>query len=265
MLLIGSDRRQRLRGRQLRLGAARRAGRVGGRASCSRSSSATNDDDTYTLRVIQRIARRQGGGSAHRRARASSSSRSTGSRCRCCGARCATATRRTWRAGSPRARTGWSSGRPTSRRRPARARPGSCSARTRTSPRSAGSRRRPGRLMACSAPDDCAEIERRARDRRSACSSNGGASRGNLLSGEADEVILTVSRIERREAGEPRLPRVLRQRLQRHARARALLLGGRARVDGRAARRRAATCGRAATAAASTRSCARRCASSSAT
>ena len=74
--------------------------------------------------------------------RGSSTSRSTGSRCPCCGARCATATRRTWRAGSPTARTGWPSGRPTSRRRPAPARRASCSARTRTSPRSAGSRRR---------------------------------------------------------------------------------------------------------------------------
>ena len=51
-----------------------------------------------------------------------------------------------------------------------------------------------GRIMACSAPDDCAEIERRhAGD---GLLRDGGASRGNLLSGEADHVILTVSRIE---------------------------------------------------------------------
>ena len=69
----------------------------------------------------------------------------------------------------------------------------------------------------------------------------------------------------RREAGEPRLPRLPGQRLQRHPAARALPVGGRARVDrGRAAEapRRAS---RAATAAASIRSCAARCASSSAT
>ena len=53
----------------------------------------TNDDDEYTLRVTRRIARRLG---EHRRARTSpgsSSWRSTASRCRCCGARCATAAR----------------------------------------------------------------------------------------------------------------------------------------------------------------------------
>ena len=59
-----------------------------------------------------------------------------------------------------------------------------------------------GRVMTCSAPDDCDEIERRlptgigpARD--------GGASRGNLLSGEADEVILTVSRISAEKQPNP--------------------------------------------------------------
>ena len=45
---------------------------------------ASNDDDTYTLRVTQRIARRPGERDAHATRRASSSSRSTGSRCRCC-------------------------------------------------------------------------------------------------------------------------------------------------------------------------------------
>jgi uncharacterized membrane protein YvlD (DUF360 family) len=59
-----------------------------------------------------------------------------------------------------------------------------------------------GTLMTCSAPDDCAELERRhatgvglLRD--------GGASRGNLLSGEADEVILTVSRISAEKRANP--------------------------------------------------------------
>ena len=53
----------------------------------------TNDDDTYTFRVVQRIARRSGAESAPT-CRGSSSSRSTGSRSRCCGARCATETPR---------------------------------------------------------------------------------------------------------------------------------------------------------------------------
>src|SRR3954468_3108347 len=48
-------------------------------------------------------------------------------------------------------------------------------------------------LMVCSAPADCEEIERRHLSGRGLLS-NGGASRGNLLSGEADHVILTASR-----------------------------------------------------------------------
>jgi uncharacterized membrane protein YvlD (DUF360 family) len=52
-----------------------------------------------------------------------------------------------------------------------------------------------GRLMTCSAPADCAEIERRHSSGRGLLT-NGGASRGNLLSGEAEHVILTVSRLE---------------------------------------------------------------------
>ena len=57
-------------------------------------------------------------------------------------------------------------------------------------------------LMSCSAPEDCAEIERR-------CSSGagilteGGASRGNLLSGEAEETILTVSRMSAEKRANP--------------------------------------------------------------
>jgi uncharacterized membrane protein YvlD (DUF360 family) len=52
-----------------------------------------------------------------------------------------------------------------------------------------------GKLMSCSAPADCAEIERRHSTGQGLLT-DGGASRGNLLSGEADEVILTVSRMD---------------------------------------------------------------------
>jgi uncharacterized membrane protein YvlD (DUF360 family) len=52
-----------------------------------------------------------------------------------------------------------------------------------------------GKVMSCSAPADCAEIERR-RSTGHGLLVGGGASRGNLLSGEADEVILTVSRMD---------------------------------------------------------------------
>lgn len=52
-----------------------------------------------------------------------------------------------------------------------------------------------GNLMTCSAPKDCAEIERRLSTGHGLLS-DGGASRGNLLSGDADETILTVSRMD---------------------------------------------------------------------
>jgi uncharacterized membrane protein YvlD (DUF360 family) len=57
-------------------------------------------------------------------------------------------------------------------------------------------------VMTCSAPADCAELERRhATDKGLLL--DGGASRGNLLSGQADAVILTVSRIEAEKRANP--------------------------------------------------------------
>jgi uncharacterized membrane protein YvlD (DUF360 family) len=58
------------------------------------------------------------------------------------------------------------------------------------------------RLMVCSAPDDCAEIERRHLSGRGLLA-NGGASRGNLFSGEAEHVILTASRSEAERHANP--------------------------------------------------------------
>ena len=57
-------------------------------------------------------------------------------------------------------------------------------------------------LMTCSAPPDCAEIERRHATGQGLLV-DGGASRGNLLSGEADHVILTVSRMEAEKYANP--------------------------------------------------------------
>ena len=59
-----------------------------------------------------------------------------------------------------------------------------------------------GRTMTCSKPADCAEIERR-RATGIGLLRGGGASRGNLLSGEADHAILTVSRIEADKKANP--------------------------------------------------------------
>jgi uncharacterized membrane protein YvlD (DUF360 family) len=51
-----------------------------------------------------------------------------------------------------------------------------------------------GRMMTCSNPQDCAEIERRRLSSKGLLT-DGGTSRGNLLSGDADEALLTVSRL----------------------------------------------------------------------
>ncbi len=58
------------------------------------------------------------------------------------------------------------------------------------------------KLVACSGPADCAEIERRHSDRPGLLADDG-ASRGNLLSGGADHVILTVSRIDAEKRANP--------------------------------------------------------------
>jgi uncharacterized membrane protein YvlD (DUF360 family) len=59
-----------------------------------------------------------------------------------------------------------------------------------------------GMMMVCSSPEDCAEIERR-RSTGIGLLAGGGASRGNLLSGEAEETILTVSRMEAEKGANP--------------------------------------------------------------
>jgi uncharacterized membrane protein YvlD (DUF360 family) len=59
-----------------------------------------------------------------------------------------------------------------------------------------------GRMIACSAPGDCAELERRHATGVGLLV-DGGASRGNLLSGEAEHVILTVSRMEAEKGANP--------------------------------------------------------------
>ena len=56
--------------------------------------------------------------------------------------------------------------------------------------------------MTCSAPADCEELERRL-GTGIGLLVDGGASRGNLLSGEAEDVILTVSRMEAEKKSNP--------------------------------------------------------------
>ena len=59
-----------------------------------------------------------------------------------------------------------------------------------------------GRIMTCSAPADCALIEERHSTGHGLLA-GGGASRSNLLSGDAAEVILTVSRLEAEKKANP--------------------------------------------------------------
>src|SRR3954453_17648626 len=59
-----------------------------------------------------------------------------------------------------------------------------------------------GRTMTFSKPDDCAEIEGR-HSSGVGLLRDGGASRGNLLSGEAEHLILTVSRINEEKRSNP--------------------------------------------------------------
>ncbi|MFL5839867.1 MAG: phage holin family protein [Thermoleophilaceae bacterium] len=59
-----------------------------------------------------------------------------------------------------------------------------------------------GLMKVCSSTEDCAAIER-SHSSGVGLLANGGASRGNLLSGEAEEVILTVSRIDAERGRNP--------------------------------------------------------------
>jgi uncharacterized membrane protein YvlD (DUF360 family) len=58
------------------------------------------------------------------------------------------------------------------------------------------------RMVSCSNPDDCADIERR-HSSGAGLLSDGGTSRGNLLSGDAEAAILTVSRVADEKAPNP--------------------------------------------------------------
>jgi uncharacterized membrane protein YvlD (DUF360 family) len=59
-----------------------------------------------------------------------------------------------------------------------------------------------GAVVACSSPGDCADMERRLRTGHGLLTGDG-ASRGNLFSGEADAMILTVSRMAAEKRANP--------------------------------------------------------------
>ena len=161
----------------------------------------TNDDDTYTLRVVQRIARRQGGGArtdvpgiiyleidglalpvlrrAMRDGNASNMAR--------------------WLAEGTHGLTEWETDLSS---QTGASQAGILLGSNEDIPAFRWVDKESGLLTACSAPADCARIERE-RATGIGLLVDGGSSRGNLLSGEAEEVILTVSRIEAEKRANP--------------------------------------------------------------
>ena len=224
-----------------------RASTTSGPESSSRSASRWSprcsprcSRSTRTSLVPQRGAPpgRAGAATARRRTcRASSSWRSTAWPTTCCGARCATATRRRSRAGCATAATASCAGRPTGPRRPAPARRGCCTATTTTCPRSAGGRRIAAAAIVTNHPRDAAEIERRHSDGRGLLHADG-ASRANILSGDAPHSMLTMSTVlDRTAADRAGLLRLLRAARTRVARTLLLSIG---EIFARALRRRPA-------------------------
>jgi uncharacterized membrane protein YvlD (DUF360 family) len=154
----------------------------------------TNDDDAYTLRVVQRIARRQGGGQrtdvpgiifleidglalpvlrrAMRDGNAPNMAR--------------------WLQDDTHRLTEWE---PDLSSQTGASQAGILLGSNENIPAFRWVEKETGTVVACSAPADCARIEREHATGKGLLI-DGGSSRGNLLSGEADEVILTVSRME---------------------------------------------------------------------
>ena len=161
----------------------------------------TNDEDTYSLRVVQRIARRQGGGARTdvpgilfleidglalpvlRRAMRDGNA----------------PTMARWIAEGTHRLTEWE---PDLSSQTGASQAGILLGSNEDIPAFRWVEKETGTVMTCSAPDDCARIERE-RATGIGLLADGGSSRGNLLSGEAEEVILTVSRIEAEKRANP--------------------------------------------------------------
>jgi uncharacterized membrane protein YvlD (DUF360 family) len=161
----------------------------------------TNDDDTYTLRVVQRIARRQGGGAGTdvpgivfleidglalpvlRRAMRDGNAPHMAR----------------WLAEGTHALAEWETDLSS---QTGASQAGILLGSNEDIPAFRWVDKESGLLTACSAPADCARIERE-RATGIGLLVDGGSSRGNLLSGEAEEVILTVSRMEAEKRANP--------------------------------------------------------------
>ena len=161
----------------------------------------TNDDDTYTLSVVRRVAKRQGGAERTdvpglifleidglalpilRRAMRDGSA----------------PTMARWLHDGSHELVGWE---PDLSSQTGASQAGILLGSNENIPAFRWVEKESGRIVACSGPDDCAEIER-THATGIGLLRNGGSSRGNLLSGEADEVILTVSRISEEKKSNP--------------------------------------------------------------
>src|SRR5688572_24268322 len=161
----------------------------------------TNDDDTYTLRVVQRIAKKQGGATRTdvpgivfleidglalpvlRRAMRDGSAPNMAR----------------WLAEDSHYLLEWE---PDLSSQTGASQAGILLGSNHDIPAFRWVEKETGTMMTCSAPPDCARIERE-RATGNGLLVNGGASRGNLLSGEAEDVILTVSRMEEEKKSNP--------------------------------------------------------------
>jgi len=161
----------------------------------------TNDDDTYMLRTTRRIARRQGGGAV---------SDVPGMLFLEIDGLALPVLRRAMRDGSAPTMARWLSEdayqlaewEPDLSSQTGASQAGILLGSNDDIPAFRWVEKESGRVIACSGPQDCAEIEA-ARSTGIGLLVNGGSSRGNLLSGEADEVILTCSRISAETRANP--------------------------------------------------------------
>jgi uncharacterized membrane protein YvlD (DUF360 family) len=161
----------------------------------------TNDDDSYSLRVVQRIAKRQGGGER---------TDTPGILFLEIDGLALPVLRRAMRDGNAPNMARWltdgthqlAQWEPDLSSQTGASQAGILLGSNEDIPAFRWVEKETGRLMTCSAPDDCARIERE-RATGIGLLVDGGSSRGNLLSGEADEVILTVSKIEAEKRSNP--------------------------------------------------------------
>ena len=189
---------------------------------------AIDDDETWYRNVVRRQARRRGDDREQRRP-GHRLPRDRRARPRRAAARDARRPRAEPRPLAVRRRaTASSAGRPTGPRRPAPARPGCCTATTTTCPRSAGGRRTAARAIVTNHPRDAAELERRQSDGRGLLHADG-ASRANILSGDATHSMLTMSTVLDAAPGRSAATTPPTSRAPTASRARSLLVDRRPR------------------------------------